>query len=206
MKNYPKQIRNNLLSVIRTMGETPWLYAKDPSRDFSRHRKIPFEKLLTTLVGMGGGTLTKEMLDSFHYHQTTATSSAFIQQREKLLPEAMEFLFRKFTATCKENKLYRGYRLLAVDGSECQLPTDPNDPETFMPASSVQPAYNEIHIDALYDLCSRTYLDALVHGRRLHGERAGLITMLERSTISSPTILLADRGYEGYNIFAHLQE
>ena len=64
MKNYPKHIRNNLLSVIKTMGETPWLYAKDPTRDFSRRRKIPFEKLLTTLIGMGGGNLTKEILDS----------------------------------------------------------------------------------------------------------------------------------------------
>ena len=50
----------------------------------------------------------------------TLTSSAFIQQRSKISYKAFESLFHDFaTMTRKDNvQLFKGYRLLAVDGSD----------------------------------------------------------------------------------------
>ena len=206
MKHYPQKVRKTLQTLIRDMSKTAWLYAKDPNRDFSRTRKLPFEKLLAMLISMGGGTLTKEILEYFKCSPETVSVSAFVQQREKLMPAALEFLFHEFTARCAKRSLYRGYRLLAVDGSDIQIPTNAEDPDSYNPGSSTQPAYNLLHLDAVYDLGTHLYEDMLVHGKRTYGENEALARMVDRSSIQDPVILIADRGYEAFNTMAHIEQ
>lgn len=118
MKNYPKHIKNKLHSVIRDMAKHPEDFCRCPEKDFTRNRKLPLEKVLALLVKMGGHSLRDEMLDCLGFEETPATVSALVQQRNKLLPEALEYLFREFTNRCHNPKLHKGYRLLAVDGSD----------------------------------------------------------------------------------------
>ncbi len=63
-----------------------------------------------------------------------------------------------------------------------------------------------MHFDCLYDLCSRTYIDVAHESRRTASERRALTSMIDRSLITEKVILTADRGYESYNVFAHLKE
>ena len=77
---------------------------------------------------MGGRSLRDEMLDCIDFEEMPATVSALVQQRNKLLPEALEYLFREFTNRSHNPKTYKGYRLLAVDGSDLQFTANPNDP------------------------------------------------------------------------------
>ena len=49
------------------------------------------------------------------------------------LPEAFESLFHDFSRSVDENKLYRGIRLLAVDGSDLQIAANPKDPDSYYP-------------------------------------------------------------------------
>ena len=97
MKNYPKHIKNTLHSVIRDMAKHPEDFCCCPEKDFTRNRKLPFDELLTLLVKMGGHSLRDEILDCFGCKETPASVSALVQQRSKLLPKAMEYLFREFT-------------------------------------------------------------------------------------------------------------
>ena len=107
MKNYPKKVRKILHSIISDMAKNPWLYAKHPGKDFTRKRKLPFEKTISTLICMGGGTLNKELLEQFKFDPSIATSSAFLQQRDKLLPEALDYLLHEFTRTAARPKTYQ---------------------------------------------------------------------------------------------------
>lgn len=206
MKNYPETIRKNLNDILLDMAKTSWLYAKEPTRDFTRKRKLPFEKVLSTLICLGGGTLNKELLEQFQFDPSIATSSAFLQQRSKLLPEALEYLLHEFTNTTAAPKKYRNYRLLAVDGSDIQIPTDPTDQQTYFPPAPTRWEMNLLHIDAMYDLCSNLYVDTIVRGKRGFSEYSALIKMIDRWQTEEPTIIIADRGYESYNVFAHIQE
>lgn len=61
-------------------------------------------------------------------------------------------------------------------------------------------------INALYDLENRIYLDAIIQPGKHPNETKALVDMIERSRLDEKTILLADRGYESYNILAHAQE
>ena len=112
MKNYPKYIKNTLLSVIRDMAKHPEDFCRYPGTDFTRKRKLPFENILTLLVKMGGHSLRDEMMDCLDFKEIPASVSALVQQRSKIVPEALEYLFRDFTNRCQKTKQYKGYRLL----------------------------------------------------------------------------------------------
>ena len=58
----------------------------------------------------------------------------------------------------------------------------------------------------MYDLCSRLYQDAIVQGSVSHDEPWAMNKMVDRSHISGPVIVLADRGYESYNTLAHIEQ
>ncbi|WP_342437950.1 hypothetical protein NSS79_01145 [Paenibacillus sp. FSL L8-0436] len=103
-----------------------------------------------------------ELLESQGYDVNTATTSAFVQQRNKILPSALEFLFHQFTQSYTDIKDYRGYRLLAVDGSYLHIATDSADTDTYFQSQPNMNAYNLLHLNAAYDLCNRLYVDALV--------------------------------------------
>lgn len=66
--------------------------------------------------------------------------------------------------------------------------------------------YNQLHLNALYDLKNRIYVDTIIQPGRFPNETKALIDMMERSKIQEPVLLIADRGYESYNIMAHAQE
>ena len=206
MKNYPKYIKNTLRSVIRDMAKHPEDFCRCPEKDFTRSRKLPFEKLLTLLVKMGGHSLRDEMLDHLDFKETPASVSALVQQRSKLLPEALEYLFREFTDKCHRPKLYKGYRLLAVDGSDLQFTANPNDPLSYFPGVNGQKPYSFLHLNALYDLNSNLYLDAVVQKRRATHENAALVEMIARSNINNSAIVIADRNYESYNTLEHIRQ
>ena len=204
MKNYPKRIKNTLHSVIRDVAKHSENFCRCPEKDFTRNRKLPLEKVLTLLVKMGGHSLRDEMLDCIDFEEMPATVSALVQQRNKLLPEALEYLFREFTNRCHNPKTYKGYRLLAVDGSDLQFTANPNDPLSYFPGANGQKPYSFLHLNALYDLSSNLYLDAVVQKRRAANENAALVSMVDRSGIGEPVIITADRGYESYNTLEHI--
>jgi len=204
--NYPKRIKNTLHAVIRDMAKHPENFCRCPEKDFTRNRKLPLEKILTLLVKMGGHSLRDEMLDCIDFEEMPATVSALVQQRNKLLPEALEYLFREFTNRCHNPKTYKGYRLLAVDGSDLQFTANPNDPLSYFPGVNGQKPYSFLHLNALYDLNSNLYLDAVVQKRRAANENAALVCMVDRSGISEPVIITADRGYESYNTLEHIAQ
>lgn len=205
MHAYASSLKETLTTLIREMSAAPAPYVKNPEKDFTRKKKLPFETMMQLLISMGGNSIYKELLESQGYDVNTATTSAFVQQRHKILPSAVEYLFHKFTQTHKNIKDYRGYRLLAIDGSDLHIATDPADKNSFFQSQPGTKGYNLLHLNAAYDLCNRLYVDALVQPRRLSNEGRALATMVDRSPIRSKTIVIADRGYESYNNFAHIE-
>ena len=206
MKNYPKYIKNTLFSVIHDMAKHPEDFCCCPEKNFTRKRKLPFEKVLTLLVKMGGHSLRDEMLDCLDFEDVPASVSALIQQRSKILSKALEYMFREFTDRCQKPKLYKGYRLLAVDGSDLQFTANPNDPLSYFPGVNGQKPYSFLHLNALYDLNSGLYLDAVVQKRRATHENAALVEMINRSNIKDSAIVIADRNYESYNTLEHIRK
>ena len=198
-------VKKKLTEAISQLCEVSWMFAKDPERDFTKKRKLPFDKVVSFLLAMEGGSLTTEMLRYFGCSSNIASSSAFVQQRGKIHPSAFSSLFDLFVQKTNKDLYYKGFRLLAADGSDIQIPTNPNDPDSFFPAKEGQSAYNLLHLDAMYDLLRNTYADAVLLGQRKANERSSLCSMVDRSSLKN-VLIIADRGYEGFNLMAHIQE
>lgn len=206
MERNPKNIRKTLLSIIREVVKNAPTFVRDPERDFTRKRKLDMETLILILLGMEGNSLSCELLNHFGVRPDVASAPAFVQQRAKLLPEAMEHIFRRFSSLFRGNRLYHGYRLLAMDGSDVQIPTDPTDAESYFPGIRGRKPFNVTKIGALYDLMNHTYVDAIVKGKAVANENKLLVEMVKRSEIRSPVILTADRNFECWDTLAQLQK
>lgn len=205
MKHSPKEVRNTLLALIQEVVKNAPAFVRDPGRDFTRKRKLDMETLLCVLLGMEDKSLSCELLHHFGVSPDIASVPAFVQQRAKLLPESLAYIFQRFASMFHGDRLYRGYRLLAMDGSDIQVPTDPTDTETFFPGTRGHKSFNVTKIGALYDLLNRTYVDALVKGKAVANENKLLVEMVKRSAIKQPVILVADRNFECWDTLAQLQ-
>ena len=149
--------------------------------------------------------MTTELLKRFDCSLDAASASAFVQQRSKLAPEAFPALFDLFVRKTQPTKLYKGFRLFAADGSDIQIPNNPGHISSHYPGANGRAPYNILHLDAIYDLLQCTYQDASLVGDRDANEQASLCCMVDRSPVENALIMM-DRGYEGYNLLAHIQE
>ncbi len=201
----PKKAKKLLRKVVQELTDCKRLFSNQPKKDFTRNRKLPFEQIIKAILCMGGGSVANEMMDLFGFHEDLATTSAFVQQRAKIRPEAFEKLFDLFVRNTAERSTYCGLQLLAVDGSDFLTASNPDDPDSFFPGTEAQKSYNLLHLNALYDLTRHVYVDALLQKRRCEDECGALVNMIDRSELMN-VLLLADRGYESYNVLAHLQE
>lgn len=203
---FAERAKEILLGKIHEMAANAWLFVRNPESDFTRKRKLDFETMLQCLLAMESGSLQKELLEMFRFSPDTATASAFHQQRGKILPEALEFLFHGFNKAFEECKTHRGYRLLACDGTDLNIARNPDDHENYFQSTPDGKGFNQLHLNAMYDLCERRYTDAIIQPGRYNNECRAMADMLDRCDSGHKTIFLADRGYESYNIFAHAEQ
>lgn len=166
-------------------------FSKRPGKDFSRKSKLSFSNIISILLTLQGKSISKELLEFFNYTINTPDASSFVKSKNKLAPHTLQTLFKRFVSTCEDyaSQMYEGFRLLAVDGSDFQIPQNENS----------------MHLNAIYDIQNRIYVDATVENMTVCDERSAFIQMLQRSEITS-AIILADRGYEGYNTLAQVQK
>ena len=203
---YPIQLREKVDRLIGEMEKCAYLFSKSGEKDFTRKRKIPFSQVIKSLFYMGGQSLNRELLDVWRLDQSTPTVSAFIQQRSKLSEDAFPFLFKELNEMFPGNRDIDGYRILACDGSDLHYAANPEDTACYLHANENSKGYNLLHLNALYDLQSKRYVDAILQPRRNADEIGAFISMIDRFEGDEKTIFTADRGYESYNVLAHIQE
>ena len=199
-----KMIRLKFDDAVHKVCADPSVYAKSPHKHFSRSRKLPIERLVRFILSAHTESIPKELMKLFKYDSNAPSASAFVQQRQKLKPHIFADLLQLFNRSLSLNALYKGYRLLAGDGSDIHYNTNASEPENYFKVGDAA-GYNLIHLNALYDIKSDIYTDALIQMRREENEPDAVVQMIDRSDILK-ALLLLDRGYEAYNVIAHIIE
>lgn len=179
---FAEHVKNDLLFLIQETASAPWLFSKNPTADFSRSRKLDFASTIRFLLSMGSGSLQKELSDHFQFAVDTPSASAFSQQRAKLLPETLPFLFYEFNALFPLEKKYRGYQLLACDGSDLNIARNPKDADTYFQSLPTDKGSNQLHLNALYDLCEKRCTDAVIQPARKKNGSLAMTQMIDRCT------------------------
>lgn len=199
-----KEIVSKFNSQISILNHNRRKFCTHPDRDFTRNRKLSFSCIVRSILSFGGGTLTNEILKINHFSSDTPTSSAFIQQRNKISPAAFYSLLTMLNCTFDRNLRYKGYRLMAVDGSHVHVPSNSNDKDSFVKCKYSERPHNEFHLNTMFDILQGFYADAVIQKYRTQNEDRAMIEMVERASFVN-AIIICDRGYESYNNMAHLQ-
>lgn len=169
--------------------------------DFTRKRVLTMDKTISLLLSMQGGSLKKEL----HEAGIDVTASAFVQQRKKIPWIVFDDVFEYFNNRCKDIKTYKGYRVLAADGTTVNMARNPKS-ESFMQNAGNPRGYNQLHVNPLYDVLNKTYVHSVIQPQPRQDEVGALAFMLWFHDFEEKTLIVADRGYESYNTFAYFQE
>lgn len=153
----------------------------------------------------GTSPLRCGLLDFYNHAEYTPTVSALTQQRDKISPVYFPEILRCFNCRYPGKIKYKDYRLLACDGSDINIFRNPSDPSSYYRNSSNDKGFNELHIDALYDLCNRSYQMLHIVGRHEQNEQRALVDFMKAHTADGKCIFIADRNYESWNILANAQ-
>ena len=198
----PNVLKENLDSAIQEVVSNfkENYHINNHNSDFSRKRVLTMETVINLLLSMQGGSLKKELYDA----GVSVSASAFVQQRDKIPWTVMEEIFESFNSKCKDTKTYKGYRVLAIDGTTINMARNPKS-DSFVINTSTPKGYNQLHVNPLYDVLNKTYQYCVIQPQPQQDEVGALLFMMKWYEFKEKTLIVADRGYESYNIFAHIQ-
>ena len=182
MNDYPSNVKQKLNSIIADMSEHHWLFSNNPEHDFMRQHqgKLSFYDTIRLIIGMGKGTTNDEIMDYFDMVPDLIPSqSAFNQRRSQISLSAFEYLFSEFSSSfpATTNK-FKDHCILACDGCHIVYTTNSEIIEDYnKPRLIDYKGYNHMHLNGFVDVISKAFLD----------------------------IVIADRGYESYDLLFHCE-
>lgn len=201
------QVVADLKLFLHTLSSDPALrtsYVSSPGA-FTRRRSLPFGTVALLVVNLLKRSLSVELSSFFGLLQRQACSkAAFCQQRAKLSARffadwngvLVESFYRHYGAKAKR---WRGFTLLAIDGSTLTLPNTPTLRAAYGCCSSRHGEHSATARSAvLYDVLNELVVDGCLHPY-LSSERSAVLPLLEGQPTDS--LLLFDRGYPSYALF-----
>ncbi len=185
-------------------------------KDFTRDRKLTFSKMILTIAKKSVKSIqnvlneTQIILSKLTNEDLqTVSNSAYCQARDKLNYTAFEELANDTSDIFYKDddyKKYKGFRLLAVDGSSVTLPNNDNVKEKFS-TSKVINQYKDKEkqiiqskVSVLYDVLNNISIDAVMSDYSI-----GEITIFKDNhlkKVKEDDLIIFDRGYPSYDMFA----
>jgi len=199
MKKKRKSSRKIIESIKKILYSDRFMNKNRLSnKDFTRKRKLPFVSLVLFMINLIKQTLQKELtnfMELIKNKKENITKSAFSQSRLKLRPEA----FIELNNTLVEEfytdniiKKWKGFRLLAIDGSKLILPTHSKElMEKFGTLSSGM-IIPQAQISTCYDVLNEIILDSQLETIQIN-EMNQAVRHLEK--LSKGDLIIFDRGY-----------
>ena len=148
---------------------------------------------------MESQSLKNELHKYFGYTMDCPSTVSFNQIRAQIRAKAFQSLFASFTAKYSKNpSLFKGYRLIACDGSDINIAHNPNDKESYFTNGNTR-GFNQLHLNAMYDLLDKIYTDIIIQPGKIENEQKAFCDMVDRYTRKLKTLFIVDRDYESYN-------
>ena len=197
------EIRDNLFSIFTSLLERRDEFLNNPSSAFTRKKKISFEQTMLFPMIAGADNVATELLDLFG-EENLPLPSAMIQRRNQVKKEAFQELFYLFKKSIPIANTFHGYQLIACDGTRLNLPYNHDDHNTLVDNIEGRKAFNQTHLNALYDIMNDMFLDAEVQSMQEIDENKAFCRFLDKySKSDKKAIYIADRGYGSLNNYAH---
>lgn len=186
----PNVLKDSLNSAIQDVVTDYKENYRINNPDFSRQRVLTMETVINLLLSIQGGNLKKELYDA----GISTMASAFVQQRDKIPWTVMEDIFEKFNSLCTDTKTYKGYRILAIDGTTINMARNPKS-DSYVINNSTPKGYNQLHVNPMYDVLNKSYQCCVIQPQPLQDQVGAPVFMLKWYTFKEKTLIVADRGF-----------
>jgi hypothetical protein len=184
------------------------------TKNFIRDRILTFPVLVSFLINMAKKSLQVSLNDfCVDANLQSVTKQAFSKARKKLSPKAFIELNRKLVEEFYSDNTYllwEGFRVLAVDGSDLQLPQKENLKTIFGTAKNQSgPTLAMAKISYAYDVLNHLTLDAQIDyckssERELAVKHVKEIKQFKNDPIND--LYLFDRGYPALGFLFYLHD
>ena len=138
----------------------------------------------------------------------SVTKQAFFKARKNILPDAFKELFlmtRDMVLNKKKIKRHKGYRILAIDGSELTLQRTRDNQEIFAQGNGSAKNKTNAEISLLYDVISGYVIDAQIGSIGVNERDYAKKNLTYFSSIcDEKDIVIFDRGYPSRDMIAVL--
>lgn len=215
-------MQKNSILIIKKLREE--IFSKEiisnykvNKQDFSRKRKQSFDQVLLFMLNLLRKSMAIEInnfLDylnsKLHFQKVESfTSSAFVQKRKKIKPEVFNYLSSIITDNYyvqgnQNIKLFKDFRVLAVDGSKITLPFTEQLKIAFGESKNqTNTSIVQARSSVLYDVLNRLVLDSVLENIKT-GERE--LALSHKSHWKENDLIIYDRGYPSYDFkYEHIK-
>lgn len=207
------------LSKIRSKIQSKELKEKwrKSITDFTRKRKMDFEKLIHYILNKKGLSTNMEINNFFNKinEDTDMSAQSLLDQRLKLKPEVFvelnEDYLKGFYSEYRETdvKNYKGYILKAIDGTDFEIPNTEKSKDAFgrvkakevesIPRTSVSMCYDVLN-GYIIDVIPEKYRANEIYMAKRHMRKDQQITENYNS------LYIMDRNYVSFDFLAFLQK
>ncbi len=147
---------------------------------FTVHPEKDFSTLIRFIISMESQSLKNELHKYFGYTTDCPSIVSFNQRRAQIRTEAFLSLFELFTAEYSNNiNLFKGYRLIACDGTDINITHNPNEKESYFTNGNVR-RFHQLHLNAMHDLTNKIYTDVVIQPGRMENEHKAFCDMVDR--------------------------
>ena len=182
---------------------------------FSRKRKMPLKDMLLCCLSKKGLTTTFELRNYFKEKGDLSMQlsvQGYLQQRKRLNPEIFPYLNRKYLMDfyrSDEPRLWKGYLLIAIDGSKAEVPNSKDNREAFGNSGNQHSGKGQVRalVSGMYDVLNHFYLDIEIeHICISENELAKRnLKQLKKIGIRKPVVAVFDRGYPSLEFIDFLE-
>ncbi len=184
---------------------------KFKKNNFVRKRKVTPSDIILYELNKKGLSTKMEILNFNDINNIQDISSpGLFKQREKLNPNAFTYLIQMslkdfYTDYIDEVKSFNDYILLAIDGSDFEIPNTPETRRKYNGKQQVQCA--RVTVSTCYDILNKYTLDTIIEKydfSETEMAKCHLNTIKENHiTGDFKTITIADRNYRNLSFFYH---
>jgi len=183
--------------------------------DFTRKRKMGIRELIYYNINKKGLCTNMEANNFFEKtnQDKSITAQAVFDQRMKLNPEVFtalndEYLGCFYKGHQEEVKLYKGYVVKAIDGSDLEIPNTRKALEEYGEAKNHKGGVARAVISASYDLLNHYIIDGIIDRFRTGEIEMAMrhIQRAERITKPYESIYTMDRNYVSVGFMSYMEE
>lgn len=212
MSSYSNPVISDLNLIIDSLSDKSLQHdlIYHPDKHFVRSSKFCLVEIIRFVLGSGPTTLRNELRKFCQNFPVSVTPSAIVQSRAKIKPELFQYIFDTFNHRYACTSTYQGYRIIAVDGTKVNIAFNSKDPSSTHHGKpkadgNSGKGYNQVHMSAAYDVLNDRFIDSITKDIHAYDERREMIQLVDHYD-GEKAIWMADRGYEGANIFEVLNK